>query len=347
MDADLFVSRLIGPEDLPGRGGSRPSGPSGCVPSPTKPRRVGVPKISSWLVIAALPLSSFLTSLSAKLAEDAHKELRRLAARVFGRGGRQRLCWCWRTATPAPKWSWNRISLRTAIARCWAPISRATPGRIRYDRDHGRWVGSNDREHVGSHRPAKGDQVLTGTINPSSSASYEDEGIFMSYRRQDDAGFAGRIADRLMTSFGIQRVFIDVDSIELGVDFSSVIADYLGKCRAMVVVIGRRWLDVADTDGRPRLVNPDDYVRIEIERALARNIRVVPVLVDGAVMPRRDDLPTSMESLTRRNGIEMSHAGFSGCRAFDQGTETSGRRIDRPLAPKRAPGRSCGVIHSQ
>jgi len=311
LDADLFVSRLIGPEDLDEMEQAFRSVGLRPVTYQAPPRRSA--EDLSWLVIAALPLSSFLTSLSAKLAEDSYKELRRLAGRVFGRRTASKPL----TLVLEDRDTGTQVVLEPDLpedgyrALLGADLTSHAGAKVRYDRDHGRWVGSNDREHVGSHRPAKGDQVLTGTINPSSSASYEDEGIFISYRRQDDAGFAGRIADRLTTSFGIQRVFIDVDSIDLGVDFSSVIADYLGKCRAIVVVIGRRWVDAADADGRPRLANPDDYVRMEIERALARNIRVVPVLVDGAVMPRREDLPASMESLARRNGIEMSHAGFS------------------------------------
>ena len=311
MDADLFVSRQVGPADLHEMEQAFRSVGLRPVTYQAPPRRSA--EDFGWLVIAALPLSSFLTSLSAKLAEDSYKELRRLAGRVFGRGGASKPL----TLVLEDRDTGTQVVLEPDLpddgyrALLSADLTCHAGAKVRYDRDHGRWTSSGDRKPGGSHRPAEGEQVLTGPIDPSRSASCKDDGIFISYRRQDDAAFAGRIADRLMTSFGIQRVFIDVDSIELGVDFSSAIADYLGKCRAMVVVIGRRWLDVADANGRRRLTNPDDYVRTEIERALARDIRVVPVLVDGAVMPHRDDLPASMESLVRRNGIEMSHAGFS------------------------------------
>jgi hypothetical protein len=76
------------------------------------------------------------------------------------------------------------------------------------------------------------------------------------------------------------------------------------------VVIGKRWIDVADEDGEPRLNNPDDYVRLEIEKALRSRTRVIPVLVEGAPAPKGSQLPTSLASLARRNGIAMSHDSF-------------------------------------
>lgn len=136
-------------------------------------------------------------------------------------------------------------------------------------------------------------------------------GIFISYRRQDEPNFAGRLYDRLAVRFGKNNVFMDVDSIELGLDFADVINRSLSQCKVLIVVIGKNWLRVADGQGRPRLENPNDYVRIEIETALRRGIRVIPVLVEGASVPRSPELPDSMESLSRRNGIEMSHLRFS------------------------------------
>ena len=137
-----------------------------------------------------------------------------------------------------------------------------------------------------------------------------DSGIFISYRRQDEPNFAGRLYDRLATHFGRDRVFIDVDTIDLGVDFAEVIAQSLSRCPIMIVVIGKRWIDVADEDGEPRLNNPDDYVRLEIEKALRSRTRVIPVLVEGAPAPKGSQLPTSLASLARRNGITMSHDSF-------------------------------------
>jgi DivIVA domain-containing protein len=138
-------------------------------------------------------------------------------------------------------------------------------------------------------------------------------GIFISYRRDDERSFAGRLYDRLLDRLGEQNVFMDVDSIELGLDFKDVIDDRLGRCCAMLVVIGKRWLDCVGPDGDRRLNNPDDFVRLEIETALARpGVRVIPVLVDGASVPNSSDLPEVLSPLARRNGISMSHEGFGG-----------------------------------
>ena len=135
-------------------------------------------------------------------------------------------------------------------------------------------------------------------------------GVFISYRRRDEAGFAGRLYDRLEAEFGTDQVFMDVDSIDLGLDFVDVLNASLRVCRALVVIIGKDWLSASDRSGSRRLDNPDDYVRLEIETALERNIRVIPILVDGAQMPRRTDLPPSLAPLARRNGREMSHDRF-------------------------------------
>ena len=103
---------------------------------------------------------------------------------------------------------------------------------------------------------------------------------------------------------------MDVDSIELGVDFVEELERALGKCAVLIAIIGSRWPTAADPFGHRRLDDPDDFVRLEIERALARGIRVIPVLVDGAPMPRRQDLPESLAPLVRRNGHTMTHARF-------------------------------------
>ena len=103
---------------------------------------------------------------------------------------------------------------------------------------------------------------------------------------------------------------MDVDSIDLGLDFVDVLEGALNQCVALVAIIGKTWLTDADADGNRRLDNPDDFVRLEIETALRRNIRVIPILVDGASMPGSADLPPSLAALARRNGREMSHARF-------------------------------------
>src|SRR5215472_13765092 len=107
-------------------------------------------------------------------------------------------------------------------------------------------------------------------------------GIFISYRREETAANAGRLYDRLSGRFGEDRVFMDVDSIAYGVDFTRAVVDAVSGCDVLLVLIGRDWLAITDGKGRRRLDNSDDWVRVEIETALQRDIRVVPMLVDGA-----------------------------------------------------------------
>jgi hypothetical protein len=135
-------------------------------------------------------------------------------------------------------------------------------------------------------------------------------GVFICYRREDAAGFAGRIYDRLKNGLGRESVFIDVDNIPAGRDFVEVLTERVGRCDALVALIGRNWLASADKNNRRRLDDPNDFVRIEIEAALERNVPVIPVLVDGAVMPQADDLPQPLKKLARRQGIEISHNRF-------------------------------------
>src|SRR5271155_2652269 len=104
-------------------------------------------------------------------------------------------------------------------------------------------------------------------------------GIFISYRRESTAAFAGRLFDRLSTKFGPERTFIDIDMIEPGEDFVEVLERKLADAAALVVLIGRDWLDCKDTHGVPRLENPDDFVRLEVATALRRKVRVIPVLL--------------------------------------------------------------------
>jgi len=133
------------------------------------------------------------------------------------------------------------------------------------------------------------------------------DGIFMSYRRDDSAGYAGRLYDRLSAHFGSDKVFMDVAGIELGTDFVTAIEQAVGSCKVLIVVIGDEWLSTTDASGRRRLDDPHDFVRLETSVALEREIRVVPVLVGGALMPRGEELPAELKSLARRQAIEISH----------------------------------------
>lgn len=136
--------------------------------------------------------------------------------------------------------------------------------------------------------------------------------IFINYRREDSAGHTGRLFDHLSGRFP-GRVFMDLDTIEPGIDFVEVITQAVGCCEVLIVMIGDKWLHSTDADGRRRLDNPSDFVRLEIAAALERAIRVIPVLVKDAAMPRQEDLPPDLAKLTRRNAIELSDARF----AFD------------------------------
>ena len=131
-------------------------------------------------------------------------------------------------------------------------------------------------------------------------------GIFICYRRDDAPGYAGRLYDRLVAHFGADRVFMDVQGIEPGVDFVDAIERALGACAILIVLIGKDWL-VADAAGRRRLDDPADFVRLETSTALSRGIRVVPVLVEGAEMPQSDRLPRELLPLVRRQAVELSH----------------------------------------
>ena len=135
--------------------------------------------------------------------------------------------------------------------------------------------------------------------------------IFMSYRREETAPYAGWLYDRLATHFSRNQIFKDdADSIELGDDFVEVINNAVGSCDVLLALIGDRWLRIADQDGQRRIDNPDDFVRLEIEAALARNVRVIPILVEGARMPRADELPESLAKLARKQALELSPSRF-------------------------------------
>jgi len=135
-------------------------------------------------------------------------------------------------------------------------------------------------------------------------------GIFISYRREETAGQAGRLYDRLSGRFGTGRVFMDVDSIAIGVDFTTAITEAVSGCDILLALIGREWLSITDSRGRRRIDDPDDFVRVEIEAALQRDIRVVPVLVEGAMLPQASDMPPSLRPLVRRQALMISHVGF-------------------------------------
>jgi len=136
------------------------------------------------------------------------------------------------------------------------------------------------------------------------------QGIFLSYRRADTAAYARLLQRDLTEHFPESRVFMDLDSIEAGVDFADAIRDAVDSCAVLVALIGRQWATLADDQGRRRLDSPDDYVRFEVETALDRGVRVIPVLVDGANPPRQQDLPSELQELARLNAFELSYGRY-------------------------------------
>ena len=134
--------------------------------------------------------------------------------------------------------------------------------------------------------------------------------VFISYRREETAYAAGWLFDRLVDRFGRGQIFKDIDSIQLGDDFVEVITSAVGSCDVLLALIGEQWLTITDEQGTARLDNPDDFVRLEIEAALTRNVRVIPILVAGARMPRHDQQPPSLATLARRQALELSPSHF-------------------------------------
>ena len=135
--------------------------------------------------------------------------------------------------------------------------------------------------------------------------------IFINYRRQDSEGYVGRLYDHLLRHFEAEQVFMDVDSIPMGVDFVTFLDEAVAQCDVLLAVIGPIWAAAANDEGARRLMLEDDFVRIEIEAAIRQGKTVVPVLVGGAKMPRTADLPITLHPITRRNAVELKHAQFA------------------------------------
>src|SRR5919109_3250094 len=129
--------------------------------------------------------------------------------------------------------------------------------------------------------------------------------LFVSYRHDDVPAYSGRLADRLVSRFGEDGIFLDIDAIDPGLDFRIVLRQAIEACDVVLVVIGPGWLEAREPDGSRRLEQPNDYVRLEIEAALDRDIRIIPVLVEGAQMPTANQLPQGLVPLCYRNAVEM------------------------------------------
>jgi hypothetical protein len=130
--------------------------------------------------------------------------------------------------------------------------------------------------------------------------------IFISYRRDDSGGHAGRLSDRLTARFGSDRVFLDIQDIHPGDNFATSIEETIAQCDCVIAVIGPRWLDTL----RARALEADDFVRHEIGAALKRRVMVIPVLMGGARMPPAADLPPPLAALSHINAIEIRDERF-------------------------------------
>lgn len=169
---------------------------------------------------------------------------------------------------------------------------------------------------IDSITPSRGQRASqVQPVSPTSQKAAKSEPptvgrIFINYRRDDSAGFAGRLHDRLIPHFGADKIFMDIDNIEPGEDFVEVINRELNSCAIFIVLIGQRWLITTEESGRRRLDNPDDFVRLEIATALNRKIRVIPVIVENASMPSSSELPDDLAPLARRQAVFLDHASF-------------------------------------
>lgn len=148
------------------------------------------------------------------------------------------------------------------------------------------------------------------------SAALEDtirvqHSIFISYRRDDSEGEAGRLYDDLVRAYGKNAVFMDVAGIAPGLDFRKAIDDNVAGCGVFLAVIGPQWAAITGPNGQGRLDDANDFVRLEVASALARNIAVIPVLVHEARMPHPDQLPDNIKDFAYRNSVEISHARWN------------------------------------
>jgi len=137
-------------------------------------------------------------------------------------------------------------------------------------------------------------------------------GIFVSYRRDDSRDIAGRLVDRLRQVYAVEQLFLDIDAIPAGTNFEAVLADRLQACDVLLAVIGPQWMNAKDASGKRRLDEPSDYVRREIAAALQRNdVRVIPLLVSGAEMPRAENLPDDLKPLVARQNYQLRYERFN------------------------------------
>jgi hypothetical protein len=167
-----------------------------------------------------------------------------------------------------------------------------------------------DEEPPRQYPVEPGTRTPSNVWKPESTLKGASSRIFVSYRRDDAVYAAGRLFDLLDQQLGADRVLMDIDTFRPGTSFTEAIADAVGSCGVLVALIGERWLMARDSSGERRIADPSDFVRLEIETALTRDIPVVPVLVDGAQLPSAGQLPASLAGLVRRQALELSSVNF-------------------------------------
>src|SRR5690349_21693579 len=174
---------------------------------------------------------------------------------------------------------------------------------------------------------------------PSTESASALPGVFISYRRELDAGWAPWLYDKLSDQFGANRIFMDLDSIAAGDDFVEVITRSVASCRVLIALIGKDWTAAVDAAGRRRLDDPADFVRLEIETALRHGIRVIPLLIGGATMPAPAELPASLAPIAHRQALTLTGTH----RRYDAEhlVEAVKRALDQPpvepIPPQPAP----------
>ncbi len=147
--------------------------------------------------------------------------------------------------------------------------------------------------------------VSLASRQPDGHAQQSGGQIFLSYRRKDSADVTARIRERLVATFGRSAVFFDVDSIPLGVNFRAHIVATLAQCKACLAIVGPDWVDICDDKGQRRLDDFNDPIRVEIETALRIDRRVIPLLVDNAQVPERDQVPDSLHGFCSQNAFNV------------------------------------------
>lgn len=135
--------------------------------------------------------------------------------------------------------------------------------------------------------------------------------LFISYRRSDSEGYAGRLYDNLVQHFDESNVFIDIAGITPGDNFVDILKDKLATTDVVLALIGRTWLSTSDNSGRRRIDNTHDFVRMEIASALSKKIHVIPLLVQNSQMPTADQLPEDLRLISQLNAINLNHATFN------------------------------------